>query len=609
MDLINQLWTNGKLLNASRAIVRWTRRVVGPNFQKQIEIFYRNIGVELANVKETSTASGEPWLSLVVPVYNTPERYLSDLYESFENQNSKHVELILSNDGSSNPETLRWLETCKTNDRVILVSSEENRGIAEALNKGVEHCRGEWVGFLDHDDLIAPNAFKVIYKALNEHPEAQFAYTDELIIDDELKAINLFLKPEYDPILLSGMNYINHFSLFKRRKLKEVGEFNPELDGSQDYDMLLRYLKKTAPSPVLHIPFPAYWWRQIPQSFSHRFLERALDAARRTLTKHYPKKGYEIEVGAALNPELHKVSFTPENGNWPKIGIIIPNKNSPALIKKIVYDVFEKTDYPNFEVLVVDNGTTDKDVLDFYDAMSAKYPNFEALVEEEPFNFSRSVNKGFNKLVCDHFLILNNDVEVIEDDWLREMVSCLAYDNAGIVGAKLLYADDTIQHAGVLVGMSGLAGHWYYKFNSDEDGPMARLKVRNSMTCVTGAVMLISGDCLDTVGAWDETNFAVAYNDVDYCIRAHNAGFRIVWTPFACLYHHESLSRGSDKSRENRDRFQKEKSSLQSIHNTKHFIDPAYNPLYKRSSNVGVFNYKSSLADPRVRNTGQSETT
>ena len=568
MDLINQFLANDKVLLIGRKLKRWAMRAITPNFQNQIRIFYKNIGVEVEAVKEAPSPSGAPWLSLVVPVYNTPVRYLDTLYESYQRQGSKHVELILSNDGSTNEETLEWLNSLELSDSVILVSTQENGGIAQALNKGVEQCRGEWVSFLDHDDLIAPNAFKVIFKALQENPETQFAYTDELIIDDELKAINLFLKPEFDPVLLSGMNYINHFSLFKRQKLEEVGKFNPELDGSQDYDMLLRYLKHIAPGSVLHIPFPAYWWRQIPQSFSHQFLEKALDAARKTLKKHYGKDGYEVETGPALNPELHKVSFTPVEDNWPEIGIIIPNKNSPVLVKKIVHDVFEKTDYPNYQVLIVDNGTTDPEVLEFYDEMSAKHSNFEALVETEPFNFARSVNKGFNKLSCDHFLILNNDVEMIADDWLREMVSCLAYDDVGIVGAKLLYADDTLQHAGVLVGMSGLAGHWFYKFKSDEDGPMARLKVRNSMTCVTGAVMLISGECLETVGSWDETNFAVAYNDVDYCIRAHNAGFRIVWTPFACLYHHESLSRGSDKSRANRDRFQREKTNLQSIHNT-----------------------------------------
>jgi len=248
----------------------------------------------------------------------------------------------------------------------------------------------------------------------------------------------------------------------------------------------------------------------------------------------------------------------------------------------VLNDLAEKTDYPALEVIVIDNGTTDPRVLDLYDAYTARIPGFSAHVKAEPFNFARAVNKGLSLATGEHVLILNNDIEVIEAGWLKEMVSCLSFAGTGIVGAKLLYPNGKIQHAGVVAGFGGLAGHWYLNKNRNFGGPMNRLHLRNSMTCVTGAAMLISGECARAVGAWDEASFAVAYNDVDYCLRAYKAGFNIVWTPFACLHHHESASRGSDLVGERRARFEREKENLRRLHGTETFSDPAINPAYDR---------------------------
>ena len=223
------------------------------------------------------------------------------------------------------------------------------------------------------------------------------------------------------------------------------------------------------------------------------------------------------------------------------------------------------------EVLIVDNGSDDPRVLEFYDTITQKNSNIEVHRREEPFNFARSVNRGFSLASGEHFLLLNNDISVIHPDWLSEMVSCLGYERAGIVGAKLLYPDRTIQHAGVITGFGGLAGHWYLGKKADFGGPMNRLHIRSSMTCVTGAAMLISGECRAAVGDMDEENFAVAYNDVDYCLRAHQKRFRTIWTPFAKLFHHKSASRGSDTTLKNRLRFEREKHSLRSLHGTERF--------------------------------------
>jgi GT2 family glycosyltransferase len=542
----------------------------------------------------------ETWLSVVVPVYNAPPHYLDDLVKSFVAQGEHGTELILSDDGSTSPETRQWYETQRSKDNVRFVLNERNGGIAVATNAGLLQAQGQWIALLDHDDVIAPHAFKLIRHTLEQNPDANFLYTDELVVDDTLKPTGAMLKPAYDPVLLTGVNYINHFSIYRHSRLRDIGYLRTGYDGSQDYDLLLRYLEGVPEDSILHLPYPAYWWRRNGKTYSRKFMDAATANARKALTERFERQQRTIAVEDALTKTLHRVVFDAPH-EWPKISVIIPSKDNRNLISRILGDLFEKTDYPNFEVLVIDNGSTDQSVLDLYDRYRQTEPRFSAFVTTEAFNFSRSVNRGLKAATGEHYLILNNDVEVIEAGWLKEMVSCLAYDRTGIVGAKLLFSNDKIQHAGVLIGFGGLAGHWYLNKPKEFGGPMNRLHVRNTMTCVTGAVMLISGDCLRKIGLLDEENFAVAYNDVDYCMRAHKAGYRIVWTPFACLYHHESLSRGSDKSGERKKRFEQEKQNLRRLHATQGFIDRALNPAYSRDKSEPKIVVPTQLRIPSMR--------
>ena len=518
--------------------------------------------------------SDEIWLSLVVPVYNAPKAHLDGLLKSFRSQQLPGAELVLSDDASQSQETRTWLQGIIDKQNVKVVWNEKNQSISAATNAGIHAASGKWIAFIDHNDVIAPHALKLIRNALLENPQTKFLYTDEVVVSEDLKPQLHMAKPAFDPVLLSGMNYINHFSVYQRGRLVERGLLDSDYDGSQGYELLLRYLNGLEDCEVLHLPYPAYWRRNTKGNCSRMLLEKATQNARKGLSK-----SYEADVVAGLHKDLHRVNFPARDEDLPVISIIIPSRNSYPLIKRVLSDLYEKTDYPNFEVIVVDNGTSDADVLSLYKSLEDRHPNFTASVQEEHFNFSRSVNRGFSLAKGEHYLLLNNDVEVIEEDWLKEMVSCLNYPDAGIVGAKLLYPNNTIQHAGVIVGASGLAGHWYYKKPAGFEDPMKRLLVRNGMTCVTGAVMLISGACREKVGDFDEEHFAIAYNDVDYCIRAYKAGFRSVWTPFSSLYHHESVSRGSDKSVKNQIRFRKEKQNLRRIHSTFKFNDPATNQL------------------------------
>ncbi len=521
------------------------------------------------------------WLSIVVPVYNAPPRYLEDLVRSFRNQKVRGVELILSDDASNLEETRRWLTQMRRQNDVRIVFNRQNGGIALTTDAGLTEAKGDWITFVDHDDVIAPDALNMIARTLREHPETMFLYTDEVVVDDRLKPTGVMLKPAPDPVLLSGVNYINHFSVYRRERLQQIGFLRPGFDGSQDYDLLLRYLKGLADETILHLPYPAYWWRRTGQTYSRKFIDRATQAARQALQDRYSTEGRPASVGPALTETLHKVDFAANH--WPMISIIIPSRNSYDLIGRILRDIFENTDYPSFEVIVVDNGSTDPEVLSLYADYATKYANFRAEVKAETFNFARAINKGMALARGKHFLLLNNDIEVIDNSWMKELVSCLFYDKVGIVGAKLLYPNGKIQHAGVIAGFGGLAGHWYLNKPADFGGPMNRLHVRNTMTCVTGAVMLISRTCAQRIGNWDETNFSVAYNDVDYCMKAYKAGFRTVWTPFACLYHHESVSRGSDLVGERKKRFDREKETLRKLHGTTDFQDPAINPGYERN--------------------------
>jgi GT2 family glycosyltransferase len=312
--------------------------------------------------------------------------------------------------------------------------------------------------------------------------------------------------------------------------------------------------------------------------------DRSLRSARRALAEHFGAAGAPIAVeaaGTAAAPAtLHRVRFDTRIKAWPKVSIVVPSRDSYGLIARLLDDLATRTDYPDREVIVVDNGTTDARVLDLYAQAGARDPAFRVVIEPEPFNFSRQVNRGIGLASGEHVLLLNNDIEVIEPQWLREMVSCLAYADAGIVGACLLYPDMTLQHAGVIVGMSGLAAHWYHRRPQDNPGMMGRLHVRQSLSAVTAACMLISRSCLDAVGAFDEAAFAIAYNDVDYCMRAGACGYRVVWTPFARLVHHESVSRGRDAAQA---RFEREKAALKARHATAVFQDPAFSPWFSRN--------------------------
>ena len=538
-------------------------------------------------------------ISFVTPTYNTPSEYLDNLLSSFQQQLRTGVscELILSDDGSTHEETRTWLKDVVGRNNISVVWNSSNRGIAAATNAGIAAASGKWVAFLDHDDRLTEFAADRIARALVENPECELLYTDEVITDASLKAIDIFFKPAWDPVLLSGVNYINHLSVYRRERVEKMGGVREGFEGSQDYDLLLRFTQDLSAHQVKHLPYPAYQWRRTGQTFSATQMAPAIDSARRALSERFSSTSGNVPVANAKTPDLHRVRFDQTKQNWPVVSVIIPTKDRYDLISQVLSGL-QKTDYPHLDVICVDNGTTDEKVLQLYRSREES-GELRALRTQETFNFSRSINLGLAAARGEFILLLNNDIEVVEPDWLKEMVSCFSYSQVGIVGAKLLYPDSSIQHAGVMVGFGDLAGHWYIGEKLDFPGPQGRLRVRNSFSAVTGACLLMSRKCLEAVGNLNEYDFAIAYNDVDFCLRARKLGFSVIWTPFATLLHHESASRGSDETPENRERFDFEKQNLKKRHSTQTYLDPASSPWLSRDRSYPVTLHLTALPGAR----------
>jgi O-antigen biosynthesis protein len=344
---------------------------------------------------------------------------------------------------------------------------------------------------------------------------------------------------------------------------------------------------------IKHLPYPGWRGRDVPT-------KRGDMAACKILAGRYASAqgNPPVDEVDATNG-MYRVRFDQRIRSWPHVSVVIPNRDSFELISRILSDLSNETDYPNIEIIVIDNGTTDSRVLALYETMKKGQIPFHHKVQPMPFNFSRQTNRGIELASGDLILLLNNDVEVIGRQWLREMVSCFDYPDTGIVGARLLFPDGRIQHAGVIIGMSGSSNHWFWGEHQSVPGPMNRLRVRQSLTAVTGACMLVSRSCFEKVGLFDEDEFVVAHNDIDLCLRAVARGYRIIWTPFATLIHHQSLSRGSDDLRANRARARREAKSMRRRYNPETIQDRAFSPWYDRRQIVPLITMLEQL--PKAR--------
>lgn len=560
-------------------------------------------GVDPDAPPAASTANDGPLLSILLPVFNTPPRLLEACIRSVLAQTCADWELCIADDASTNPATRAVLEAYASRDaRIRIVRGEQQAHISGNTNRALAIAKGRFVGFLDHDDELAPEAVEEIASALGRFPEARLLYTDEDKIDEAGQRFAPHFKPAWSPELLRALNYIGHFMVVDTGLVRELGGLRSGFDGAQDHDLALRCIECVPHTAIIHIPRVLYHWRATAGSTALGVERKpyATDAGRRAIAEHLARTGIDGDVLPLPDGRYRVVRHLPEQP--PRVVIVIPTRDRVDLLRNCVQSVLGRTRYPSFEILIVDNGSTDPDTLAYLDAIDGS-GKVSVLPHAAPFNFSELVNRGVHASDGDVVCLLNNDIEVINADWLREMVSHALRPKVGVVGAMLYYPDDTIQHAGVILGVGGVAGHGHSRLQRGADGYISRARVVQNLTAVTGACMVFRREVFDAVDGFDP-QLAVAFNDIDFCMRVHAQGFFNVWTPFAELYHHESASRGPEDTPAKQARFALEAGFMKRRWGDALDHDPYYNPNLSLDSDCFALAFPPRTPVSRTRHLG-----
>ncbi len=529
-----------------------------------------------------ATLQRRPLISVLMPTYNTPEKWLVAAIESVRRQLYDNWELCIADDASKEPHVRRILERYQKKDpRIKVVIRETNGHISAASNSALALAHGEFIALLDHDDEIRPHALACVALELDAHPEADLVYSDEDKIDENGHRYDHYFKPDWNPDLFLVQNYISHLGVYRTLLVREVGGFRVGYEGSQDWDLAMRVTERTAPDRIRHIPKILYHWRSVPGSTAMLIGAKsyATQAAEKVISEHFVRVG----VNATLSPtkgSYWRVHY-PLPQPAPRVTLIIPTRNRLAVLRPCVESLLAKTTYPNFELLIVDNDSDDPETLAYLNGLAADDDRARRVrVVRFPgeFNFSAINNFGVSQTDAPVIGLLNNDLEVIHGDWLDEMVSHALRPEIGCVGAKLYYPDDRIQHAGVILGIGGVAAHAWQTHPRGAAGQAHRNLLQQTMSAVTAACLVIRREVFLQVGGLEADRLKVAFNDVDFCLKVRAAGYRNFWTPYAELYHHESASRGQEDTLEKRDRFRGEVEYMTTTWGEALQMDPAYNP-------------------------------
>lgn len=551
-------------------------RPASGNYAQWLKKYDAGLGTD-AYAERHGALHRRPKISILLPVYGTPERWLRRCLESVLRQACPRWELCVADDASTAPHVRRLLEEYARRDpRVRVVFRTENGHISEASNSALALATGDFIGLLDHDDELRPHALLEMAEAIAAHPQADLLYSDEDKIDAEGTRFQPNFKPDWNYDLLLSQNYVCHFTVIRTELVRAVGGFRKGFEGSQDHDLFLRCIERSSPERIHHVPKVLYHWRAIEGStaLARGAKDYAANAGQRAVSEHLQRVGAKASV--ELLPHGHyRVRWQlPEPA--PRVSLIVPTRDRASLLRACVESVLRETDYPDFEVLVVDNQSTDPEAV-VYLAELAHRPQVRVLRYPHPFNYSAINNWAAVQAAGSVLCLLNNDIEVIESGWLREMVAQVSRPDIGAVGAMLYYPDRTIQHAGVILGIGGIANHAFQHQPAGSPGFCARALVAQNLSAVTGACLVVRRAVFDEVGGFDE-RLAVAFNDIDLCLRIREAGYRNLWTPFAELVHHESVSRGADDTPEKRARFESEVALMQARWGDLLLDDPAYNP-------------------------------
>lgn len=574
-DAKGQHWRDMALAQYEATFERYTSRLDYRQWLKKQEPLSAE-GVQ----PRLEKLSSSPLISVLVPVYNPPLDWLRECLDSVQAQLYPHWQLCIADDASTAPGVKELLSAYAEQDSRIKVVYRPNNGhICAASNSALAIADGEFVALLDHDDCLSPDALLRVAEALHQNPNAGLIYSDEDKLGPDGTRFDPHFKPQWNPDLLLAQNYISHLGVYRTALVHEAGGFREGYEGSQDHDLVLRVTAHLTAKQIVHIPHVLYHWRAGEGSTAQQSNEKAytsqagLKAVRDFIQKSVPAA--KVELGHY--PNTYRVRW-PLPEHPPMVSLLVPTRDRAEILQPCVDAILERTNYPNFELLILDNGSICNTTLDYMVEVEQRDPRVRVLRWNHPFNYSAINNFGASQAKGEFLALVNNDIEPINSDWLDEMVSQAIRPEIGCVGAKLYYPNDTIQHGGVILGIGGVAGHAHKYFTRNALGYFTRLHLAHSLSAVTAACLVVRKAIYEEVGGLNAQHLTVAFNDVDLCLKVREAGYRNLWTPYAELYHHESVSRGADDNVQKRARAQKEVEYMRRIWGEQLDTDPAYNP-------------------------------
>ena len=494
-------------------------------------------------------------ISVLVPAYWTPEVFLRQMIESVLNQTYPYLELCIADGSGENISVEKVVKEYQAKDqRVRYQRLEKNEGIAGNTNAAIRMATGDYLALFDHDDLLAPNALFEVASTI-EKDKADVVYTDEDKVTSDLKEhFQPHFKPDFNPDLLCSNNYICHLFVVKRSLALKLGGQDPAYDGAQDYDFIFRCTEEA--EKIVHIAKILYHWRVHQASTADNPTSKmyAFDAGKRAIEAHLQRIGAKAEVSHTKDLGFYRVKYQVQ-GN-PKVSIVIPNKDEKETLKKCLESIWQKTTYSNYEIILVENNSTTREIRDYYQELDGKN-GVRVVYWDKEFNYSAINNFGISYAKGEYILCLNNDITVISPEWMEELLANCQRPEVGIVGARLYYPDNTIQHAGIVLGMGGCAGSLFVGLARSRGGYLHKAALQQDLSAVTAACFMVKKEVFEKVGGFEE-KLAVAFNDVDFCLKVRHAGYLVVYDPYAELYHHESKTRGYENTEAKKRRFQEE---------------------------------------------------
>jgi len=555
--------TNPKRYPSNSFYNKWLKHIHQPNKQQENDM-----------AQWATQLSNPPIISILLPVYNSRPKWLKAAIDSVVNQIYPHWELCIADDASSNPKIRKQLKQIACKDkRIKLIFRKSNGHISHCTNSALQLATGKWLALLDHDDLLSKDALIWVAQTISKNPTAKLIYSDEDKFRSDGRHTNPYFKSEWDPIFAEGQNMFSHLGVYNADLVRSLGGFRPGFEGSQDYDLLLRCIDKIDRSQIIHIPRILYHMRIHQESSSSGAKPYSNLASERAMGDHLRRQNIAARVVSTPHGfrVIHQLTKT------PLVSLVIPSRNKLNILKPCIDSILSVTNYQNYEILIIDNSSDEPNCLAYLNEIQSN-PKVKVIRDPRPFNYSALMNNAVSQAEGELIGLLNNDVVVLQQDWLEEMIGQVLRPGTGAVGAKLLYPNGTMQHGGVVLGIGGVAGHAHLGLPEHEEGYFRRAVLTQEISAVTAAALLVHRSHYLEVGGFNAENLSIAFNDVDFCLKLKAAGYRNIFTPFAKFIHHESASRGSDNTPETSGRFASEVSWMQERWGELLTNDPAYNP-------------------------------